>query len=45
MLSKRLKAVGLWNDKQIWCPDIIFTWVIAIGSVTSIAVFGPTLGA
>lgn len=45
MLRKKLHALGLWNDKQIWCPDIMLAWVVAIGSVTSIAVFGPTLGA
>jgi hypothetical protein len=45
MLRERLQAMGLWNDKQIWCPDIILAWVIAIGSVSSIVVFGPSLGA
>ena len=45
MLRKRLQAIALWNEKQIWCPDILLAWVVAIGSVTSIAVFGSSLGA
>jgi hypothetical protein len=45
MLRKKIEAIGPWNDKQIWSPDIVLAWVIAISSVTSIAVWGPTLGA
>jgi hypothetical protein len=45
MFRDRLKAIALWNDKQIWCPDIMLAWVIAVASVGSIVVLGPSLGA
>jgi hypothetical protein len=45
MLRKRLKAINLWNEKQIWSPDILLAWVIALASVASIVVIGPSLTA
>jgi hypothetical protein len=45
MFRDRLKAIALWNDKPIWCPDIMLAWVIAVASVGSIVVLGPSLGA
>ncbi len=43
MLRDRLKGIGLWNEKQIWSPDIVLAWVIAVASVASIVVTGPSL--
>ncbi|MDA1309630.1 MAG: hypothetical protein O2985_08495 [Proteobacteria bacterium] len=45
MLRKKLNAIGLWSDKQIWCPDIMLAWAVAIASVVSIAVWGQNLAA
>ena len=45
MLRERLQAISLWNDKQIWCPDIMLAWAIGIASVSSIVVFGPVITA
>jgi hypothetical protein len=45
MLRKKIEAISPWNEKQIWSPDIMLAWVIAISSVTSIAIWGPAIGA